>query len=160
MLENLAEHRERGALETARRFILDGKTPEDVTVRCTYKVEDISDADFLDAITDRETYCQRVAAEYIDDMQEYMYTKFLANDATKAYMLAIMDDADNEVHIIAAIKGVLEKNTYKMITVTTEIEGKELTFKTTASDLNRDPAGGTYSAWYISAQDRVKFEEL
>ena len=64
-----------------------------------------------------------------------------------------------KAHIIAAIKRVLEKNTYKTVNVTTEIDGKELTFKAAASDLNRDPCG-TYSSWNILAQDRVKFEEL
>ena len=74
-------------------------------------------------------------------------------------MLILMDDADNDVHIIAAIKAVLEKTAYKMVNVTTVIDGKELTFKTTAGDLNRDPYG-SYSTWNIAAQDRARFEEL
>ena len=46
-----------------------------------------------------------------------------------------------------------------MVNVTTVIDGKELTFKTTASDLNRDPSS-SYSTWYIAAADRAKFEAL
>ena len=160
LLENLAEHRERGAAETARRLLLDGETPEDIKVSCTYKADDIPDADFLDAITDFEAYCRRMAAEYIEYEQEYMFISFLANDATKAEMLALMNDTENEVHMIAAIKYALDRGGGKMVTVTTDIDGKVLTFKATTSSINRDPCGGTYSPWYIAAADRARFEEL
>jgi len=140
-------------------MVVNGETPEDIMLCCTYSVDDISDEEFFDAITDLEAYCQRAAAQHIEDTQENMFIEFCANDATKTEMQKLIDDTDHEAHIVAAIMRVLEKNTYKMVNVTTIIDGKELTFKTEASSLNRDPIT-TYSDYSIAAADRAAFREL
>lgn len=158
-LSALERHIERGAAELARRMFLAGDMPEDIRVCCDYAARDISDTDFLDAIIDLEAYCQRTAAAYIENTQEDMFVDFLVNEATKAEMLALINDPAHEVHIIAAIKHALNRGGGIMVNVTTRINAQELTFKTTASDLSRDP-WGTYSTLSITAQDRRNFEKL
>ena len=147
------------AAATARRMFLDGKTPEDITVCCNYKAEDIPDADFLDWITDCEEYCQRTAAAHIAKKKETLFIKFLSNEAIKTELIALMNDAENDVHYIKAIRMAVEKSGFT-VNVTTEIDGKELTFKSPSSPLYRDPQDYGYFEHTLSVKDRAKFKEL
>ena len=81
------------------------------------------------------------------------------DDATKAELLALMNNTDNILHTIKRIMASTKSGNYKTVNVTTVIDGQELTFKTEASEFHRCPSS-YYHASNIANSDREKFKKL
>ena len=159
LLDDLEYHREYTAAKDARRLFLDGELPEDITIQCDYEYDRKNglNNEILDCIIDNEDFCHWKAVEYFDAEQEQLFVQFLENDATREEMQKIVDNPEHEAHFIKGIMDAMRKAGVTVM-VTTDIDGKVLTFKTQASDLNRDPEGHYYT-FNIAAQDRQIFME-
>ena len=150
--------RENGMEREAREMFLAGKPPEDIVFDSNYEDYsiDLTKNAYLSYISDKGETVDRFARQWIDNNQERMYVDFLENDITKAALQDIIADIGNPLHHMRAIIQAMRSVDCKTVNVTTVIDGKELTFKTTAEELKAD-CGSHYSGYNILAQDRHDF---
>lgn len=160
LLSRLKDVRNYNAAREARELYLktsEGVTP-DFSYRCDYTPDDWDDERFLNCILDMDGCARAQANAYFQKEGEHILYCFLTNDALKAAYEAILEDTASPVHVIRRIMAAVNSVEAKTVNVTIMKDGTEMTFKTEADGLRRDPST-YYSTYRMAAQDRRRFQE-
>jgi len=155
--KQLSYYDEHGAAAMARRAYLadvDGSFP----FRCGYEISGWEDNSLLDFISDPAAFVQREAEKYINEHQEDMLRLFITNDMLRKEYLAIMSDPQHQAHYVKRIIEATSGTQAKTFCLTIRKDGKELTFKVRGDQFRF--YNDYYTAYYIAASDRKKYEKL
>lgn len=142
--------------ESARKIYLN-ETDTDLSYKCEYSAEQFEKY-FIKYLIDREKIIRSVAEEYYEKHKDEIRDDIIFNILTKERLELYKQGKDKQIEIVKKIIASIPQDC-KTVNVTTVIDGKELTFKTEASELRRD-CKSTYSTWYIKTPDREDYERL
>ena len=155
----LEDSRKYSAATNARRLYLNtsiSSVPE-FNYHCFYAAAEWTENSLLDYILDPVGYTKKEADSYFSQRQEDILCQFLVNDYIKAQYEALLANPANPVHLIKKIMNAVGSVEAKTVNVTIVKDGTEMTFKTEADDLRRDP-GTYYSTYLMVAADRRRFQ--
>lgn len=150
------ERYERDIDEAARKIYLN-ETDAEFSYKCEYYAEQFEKY-LIKYLIDREKIIRSVAEEYHEKCKDEIRDDIIFNILTKERLELYNQGKDKQIEIVKKIIASIPQDC-RTVNVTTVIDGKELTFKTEASELRRD-CKGTYSTWYIKASDREEYERL
>lgn len=156
-LRQVAQFIEYTAKNQARALFLSDTEAEDISYECHCSIIGITDSEYIQFITDKESLIVLKAEEYIKENQEDILAQFYENAALKNELLKIYDDSENDLYRIKAIKEAVEKSCAKTVNVTINKDNKDFTFKYEADQLCRDP-NGYYFNWGMKSSDEKDFE--
>lgn len=141
------------AKEIARKIYLQDSDPN-LEYRCHYNADEF-DRYLIQYVLDKEAVVSQAAEKYLMEKEDKIYKNIILNLMAKAELKKLQN---GENVYLKAMKDIMQAipDNCRTVTVTTLIDGKELSFKTNADRLRRD-CGGSYSAWDISAADRTAF---
>ena len=142
--------------ESARKIYLN-ETDEEFSYKCEYYAEQFEKY-LIKYLIDREKIIRSVAEEYHEKRKEEIRDDIIFNILTKERLELYKQGKDKQIEIVKKIIASIPQDC-RTVNVTTVIDGKELTFKTEASELRRD-CKSTYSTWYIKTPDREDYERL
>lgn len=150
------ERYERDIDEAARKIYLN-ETDAEFSYKCEYSAEQFEKY-LIKYLIDREKIIRSVAEEYHEKCKDEIRDDIIFNILTKERLELYKQGKDKQIEIVKKIIASIPQDC-RTVNVTTVIDGKELTFKTEASELRRD-CKGTYSTWYIKASGREEYERL
>ncbi len=142
--------------ESARKIYLN-ETDTEFSYKCEYSAGQFEKY-LIKYLIDREKIIRSVAEEYHEEHKAEIRDDIIRNILTKERLELYKQGKDKQIEIVKKIIASIPQDC-KTVNVTTAIDGKELTFKTEASELRRD-CKSTYSTWYIKASDRELYESL
>ena len=142
--------------ESARKIYLN-ETDTDFSYKCEYCAEQF-ERYLIKYLIDREKIIRSVAEEYHEKRKDEIRDDIIFNILTKERLELYKQGKDKQIENVKKIIASIPQDC-RTVNVTTVIDGKELTFKTEASELRRD-CKSTYSTWYIKASDRGLYESL
>ena len=151
------EHYERDIDEAARKIYLN-ETDTDFSYKCKYYVAEQFERYLIKYLIDREKIIRSVAEEYHEKRKDEIRDDIILNILTKERFELYKQGKDKRIEVVKKIVGSIPKDC-KTVKVTTVIDGKELTFRTDASEFRMD-CKSTYSTLYINASDREEYERL
>ena len=143
--------------EQAVRMFFDGIEP-DGQFHGGYALNGLPEAAFIAYITDPDLFVQTEAEQYIKGHQEDFLLQFLKNDALLAEYQELVQNTSNPIHRMKSITDAVSGCGAKMVTVTVQKDGAELSFKMEADYLKGHH--NTYNSYHIAAADRREFERL
>lgn len=159
LLNQMQYYSEYGAAREAKKAFIEGKEPSDIVYKCPYSTDSMSDADYIQFISDNEPLVEREANAYIEEHQENILAQFYNNALLKKELQSIYDDPGNILHRVKAIIGAVEQSGAKTVNVTVNKDDKDFTFKYETRTLKFAP-DSYYSSYYMKASDRREFENL
>ena len=139
---------------TARKQYLMGCDCEN-KYECEYEVDSIQ-SKVLRYITDRDALITELAKQYIEENKDTIRNDIIRAKLTEIELARLLKEADIHLKTMRDIIASVPQDC-KTVNVTTVIDGKELTFKSEASQLRRD-CEKHYSKWYIPSSDRSLFD--
>ena len=154
---SLEYYQKYGAKEDAIQMLLEG-CALDGAFHSGYAMEELPEAAFLAWLQDPEGFIQTEAEMYIKSNQENILLQFLENDALLAEYQTLAEDTGSPIHRMKAITDAMKTSGAKMVTVTIQKDGMDLTFKTAADSLMGHR--NFYGTYDIPAADRREFERL
>ena len=154
---NLEHYQKYGAQTDAIQMLFEGRAP-DGKFHSGYAMEELPEAAFLAWLQDPEGFIQAEAEMYIKSNSEKLLQQFLESDALLAEYQALVQDTGSPIHRMKAITDAMKASGAKMVTVTVQKDGMDLTFKTAADSLMGHR--NSYSTYDIPAADRREFERL
>ena len=154
---SLEYYQKYGAREKAVQMLFEGRAP-DGAFHSGYAMEELPEGAFLAWLQDPEGFIQTTAETYIKSEQENILLQFLENDALLAEYQTLAENTGSPIHRMKAITDALNGSSAKMVTVTVQKGGEELTFKMDASRMKGHQTH--YSTYYIPAADRRRFEQI
>ena len=107
-------------------------------------------------ITDRDALITELAEQYIDENKNTIRNDIIRAKLTVTELAKLNEGADIHLKTMKEIIASVPSSC-RTVSVTTVIDGKELTFKSEASQLRSD-CGNHYSTWYIPSSDRSLFD--
>lgn len=141
--------------EAAEQFV----SGEPVKVVCgNYSADHWTEEALVAYLTAPDAYIQAQAQKYIQENGENLLLEFLKYDAMSEKLRQIEANPDSPFHRMRDITQALRRCDAKMVTVTVQKDGEQLTFKTAANSLKGLKAD--YSTWDIPAPDRREFHRL
>lgn len=150
------ERYERDIDEAARKIYLN-ETDAEFSYKCEYSAEQFEKY-LIKYISEREKIIRSVVEEYHEKRKDEIRDDIIHNILTKERLELYKQGKDKQIEIVKKIIDSIPQDC-RTVNVTTVIDGKELTFKTEASELRRD-CKSTYSTWYIKTPDREDYERL
>ena len=142
------------AEDIARKQYLDGDDCEN-KYECEYEVDSIQSM-VLRYITDRDALITELAKQYIEENKNTIRNDIIRAKLTVIELAKLNEGADIHLKTMKEIIASVPSSC-RTVSVTTVIDGKELTFKSEASQLRSD-CGNHYSTWYIPSSDRALFD--
>ena len=142
------------AKDLARKQYLDGDDCEN-RYECEYEVDSIQSM-VLRYIADRESLIKELAEQYIEENKNTIRNDIIRAKLTVIELAKLNEGADIHFKTMKEIIASVPSSC-RTVSVTTVIDGKELTFKSEASQLRSD-CGNHYSTWYIPSSDRTLFD--
>lgn len=119
---------------------------------------DLPETAFLAYLRDPDGFIQTEADQHIKSRSETFLLQFMKNDALLTEYQALVQDTGSPLHRMKAITEAVSSCGAKMVTVTVQKAGEQLTFKTEADQLKG--YRNNYSTYRIPAADRREFERL
>lgn len=113
---------------------------------------------FLEYLTNPDVVVERSVnkfyANHLDSIKKKIVRIKLIKELVERY-------ESGENTFVLAMRNIIRSipKNCKMVNVTTEIDGNEITFKYEADVLTRD-CGNSYSTWYIPSADRDRYEAM
>ena len=153
----LKDYVEDGAHREALDRFFGGNKP-DGQFHSGYALDQLPEAVFMAWLQDPEGFIEAETEQYIKINQEKFLLQFLKNDTLLVEYQALIQDPDNPLHRVKAISEAIKTSGAKTVTVTVQINGKELSFRTGTTQLRG--RYNSYSTCHIAAADRKEFEQL
>ena len=144
------------AEDIARKQYLDGDDCEN-RYECEYEVDSIQSM-VLRYIADRESLIKELAEQYIEENKNTIRNDIIRAKLTVIELAKLNEGADIHLKTMKEIIASVPSSC-RTVSVTTVIDGKELTFKTEAYQMRTD-CGRYYSTWQIISPDRYTFEAV
>ena len=154
---DLQSYQEHGAKEDALRMLFGGHTPEG-KFHSDYAMCEMPEAAFLSWLQDPDSFIQTEAETYIKSNPERFLLQFLKSEALLAEYQALAENTGSPIHRMKAITDAINISGAKMVNVTVQKDGEELTFKMDAGRMKGHQTH--YSTYYIPAADRRRFEQV
>ena len=154
---DLQSYQEHGAKEDALRMLFGGHTPEG-KFHSDYAMCEMPEAAFLSWLQDPDSFIQTEAETYIKSNPERFLLQFLKSEALLAEYQALAGNTGSPIHRMKAITDAINISGAKMVNVTVQKDGEELTFKMDAGRMKGHQTH--YSTYYIPAADRRRFEQV
>ena len=134
------------------------RAPAPIQFRSCYSVRRMSEGNLLAYIRDPETFIREAAERYMQENQENFLLQFLENDSVEKKYQALLQNDEHPIHLMRDITEAVEACGGKTVSVSVQKDGKELTFKTSASALK-----GYHDTYALNAspfEDHERFEEV
>ena len=134
------------------------RAPAPIQFRSCYSVRRMSEGNLLAYIRDPETFIREAAERYMQETQENFLLQFLENDSVEKKYQALLQNDEHPIHLMRDITEAVEACGGKTVSVSVQKDGKELTFKTSASALK-----GYHDTYALNAspfEDHERFEEV
>ena len=146
--------------ESARRqargiYLKNGDT--DFKYECPYEVQSFENI-MLEYVSAGEKLVKETAETYCSDKRESIVGDIVLNLMTKELIEELETGKDEHLVYMKKIINSVPSEC-RMVSVTTVIDGKEMTFKYDAGQLRSD-CGSHYYTWNIPAKERKEFEYL
>ena len=154
---DLQSYQEHGAKEDALRMLFGGHTPEG-KFHSDYAMCEMPEAAFLSWLQDPDSFIQTEAETYIKSNPERFLLQFLKSEALLAEYQALAGNTGSPIHRMKAITDAINISGAKMVNVTVQKDGEELTLKMDAGRMKGHQTH--YSTYYIPAADRRRFEQV
>ena len=123
-----------------------------------YAMCEMPEAAFLSWLQDPDSFIQTEAETYIKSNPERFLLQFLKSEALLAEYQALAENTGSPIHRMKAITDAINISGAKMVNVTVQKDGEELTFKMDAGRMKGHQTH--YSTYYIPAADRRRFEQV
>lgn len=123
-----------------------------------YAMCEMPEAAFLSWLQDPDSFIQTEAETYIKSNPERFLLQFLKSEALLAEYQALAGNTGSPIHRMKAITDAINISGAKMVNVTVQKDGEELTFKMDAGRMKGHQTH--YSTYYIPAADRRRFEQV
>ncbi len=154
---SLEYYQKYGAREKAVQMLFEGHAP-DGAFHSGYAMEELPEGAFLAWLQDPEGFIQTTAETYIKSNPERFLLQFLKSEALLAEYQALAGNTGSPIHRMKAITDAINISGAKMVNVTVQKDGEELTFKMDAGRMKGHQT--CYSTYYIPAADRRRFEQV
>lgn len=158
-LREVAQFIEYTAKNQARALFLSDTEAEDISYECHCSISGITDSEYIQFITDKESLIVLKAEEYIKENQENILAQFYNNALLKKELQSIYDNPGHILHRVKAIIDAVQESGAKTVNVTINKEDKDFTFKYETRTLTVAPSS-YYSTYNMKASDRREFENL
>jgi len=154
--ENIQKEKKYYAETQARSVFLKG-SDADFTYQCHYDANNF-EYDLIEYVCDRENFTRETAKKYCETKKDSIIEDIVLNLMTKDIISSLEKGSDKHLATMRDIIASVPPEC-RMVTVTTVINDKELTFKYNASALRTD-CGPYYSTLDIPAKEREEFEKI
>ena len=154
---DLQSYQEHGPKEDSLRMLFGDHTPES-KFHSDYAMCEMPEAAFLSWLQDPDSFIQTEAETYIKSNPERFLLQFLKSEALLAEYQALAGNTGSPIHRMKAITDAINISGAKMVNVTVQKDGEELTFKMDAGRMKGHQTH--YSTYYIPAADRRRFEQV
>lgn len=156
-LNSLKRYQVHGAREEAIEMLITGKDPEG-RFHDSYLLKWPQETAFIAYITDAERFVQTEAEQYIKSSPEKVLLQLMKKDILLKEYQAAMQGTDSPLYTMKAITEAVKNCGAKMVTVTVERAGEELTFKAAADSLTG--CRNHYNIRSVAAADRGAVKSL